>query len=383
MDENELTSRQRLRLWVRIATRLLLLVAIILLLIFAVPRLWNLLMPFALALLLAWMLLPAVRWLQKKLKLSRKAISMVLVILVFAAVGGIVAAFIWALVQQVMNLVDNWNNVLDSIVSSINSLEKYFDRESSFISPDVISNIDSMLARAVDWAKDAVPSFLNTAASRTGTFVRQVPSTFVAIVVFVMASYFFTDGYPAMREWITSRVSKPVRSAGHRVRTVFAGAFGGYIKSQLILSFGVFIILVVGFFIIRQSYGLLLAAAFAVLDFIPIIGAGTVMVPWAVVYLFMGNLRGAVQLLVIWGVIVLYRRVAEPKVLGDQTGLPPILSLIAIYVGMKLGGVWGMVLGPILALVLVNLGRQGVYDSALEDIRMAVADVTALLKNKT
>lgn len=90
------------------------------------------------------------------------------------------------------------------------------------------------------------------------------------------------------------------------------------------------------------------------MDFIPIIGAGTVMVPWAVIDLFMGNYFHAVQLMVIWGTIALFRRVGEPKFVGDQTGLSPIASLISIYIGWRLAGVLGMILGPTIALIALN-----------------------------
>ena len=145
---------------------------------------------------------------------------------------------------------------------------------------------------------------------------------------------------------------------------------------------GVFFILLAGFTLTGQSYALLLALLLAVLDFIPIVGAGTVMVPWAVVCLFTRDLRTAVELLVIWGAIALFRRVGEPKVVGNQTGLSPILSLVSIYVGMKLAGVAGMILGPVVFLVVLNVCRAGVFDGPVADVKLAVRDIRAILKNR-
>ena len=159
-------------------------------------------------------------------------------------------------------------------------------------------------------------------------------------------------------------------------------AFGGYIKSELILSTGVFLILAAGFLLTRQPYGLLLAFALAVLDFIPIIGAGTVMVPWAVIDLLLARFNEAAVLMTIWGVIVVFRRVAEPKVLGDQTGLSPILSLLGIYLGMRLGGVLGMVIGPLLLLVCVNLARLGIFRPTMRDLSLAASDISAILRDR-
>ena len=116
------------------------------------------------------------------------------------------------------------------------------------------------------------------------------------------------------------------------------------------------------------------------LDFVPILGSGTVLVPWAFIDLFLGRFRHAVGLMVVWGVVALFRRVGEPKVLGNQTGLSPILSLVSVYVGMKLAGVLGMVLGPVLCLVVLNIARAGVFDNILADLRLAAGDISAILR---
>ena len=113
-----------------------------------------------------------------------------------------------------------------------------------------------------------------------------------------------------------------------------------------------------------------------------VIGAGTVMVPWAVIDLFTGNLGGAIRLMVIWGLIALFRRVGEPKFVGDQTGLSPILSLVSIYVGMRLGGVLGMIFGPTVLLIALNLVKLGLFDGVRADAEAAVEDVIAILRER-
>ena len=89
----------------------------------------------------------------------------------------------------------------------------------------------------------------------------------------------------------------------------------------------------------------------------------------------------AAQLMVIWGIIALFRRLGEPKILGDQTGLSPILSLVGIYVGMLLGGVLGMIVGPLLLLVFINLTKLGIFSPVMADLSAAASDVAAILKS--
>ena len=126
----------------------------------------------------------------------------------------------------------------------------------------------------------------------------------------------------------------------------------------------------------------LLALGLAILDFIPIIGSGTVMVPWAVIDVLTGNWVHAVGLMVVWGIVCVFRRVAEPKAVGSQTGLSPILSLVSMYVGMRLAGVLGMILGPVLTLVVLNLAGMGLFRGLRADLSAAAWDVAAILSHR-
>ncbi|MEG1720774.1 MAG: AI-2E family transporter, partial [Pseudoflavonifractor sp.] len=242
--------------------------------------------------------------------------------------------------------------------------------------------VNALSDHMIAWLQAAVPSFLTSAATAAGTAAMRLPSFAIALVIFITASYFVTSDYPRLRLLVTDRLSLGLREFFGNVKRTAVGAFGGYVKAQLILSVVVFFILLAGFALVNQPYSVLLAFLLAALDFIPILGSGTVMIPWAVLDLFTGNFRHAVEMMVIWGIIALFRRFAEPKIVGDQTGLSPILSLVSIYIGMKLAGVWGMILGPILSMVLLNIIRLGVFSGLLLDLRLAGADISALLKSQ-
>lgn len=381
MEPMQLTWKQRGELWLRLGVRAALLVLALLALRFVVLPLVSLLSPFVLALVLSWLLNPPVRWLRKKLSLSRGVITLTLLIVVFGLVGVVLWGLTWMAVDQVQALFSNWSGIVDTMMVN---LERVLDWLGGFgdLLPGGASNAGERFAQVVEtWARDAdVSGWVKIVADRAPSLVGQVSSFVVATIVFLMASYFITADYPRLRFFITDRVPAPARSFCGEVRRIFMEAFGGYLKSQLIISFVVFIILGVGFFLIGQPYGLLLALGFAVLDFIPIIGSGTVMVPWAVVDIIVGNYTHAAQLMVIWGIIALFRRMGEPKILGDQTGLSPILSLVGIYVGMLLGGVLGMIVGPLLLLVLINLAKLGIFSPTMADLSAAASDVAAILK---
>lgn len=379
MGQRELSWKERGRLWMRMGIRLLLTAAVLLLLFLAVPPLLSLFMPFVLALIMAWLLNPIVRWFHRKLKISRRLISLLLILFVFGIVGGILFWFIYGIGSEIYSLVTNWDSVREAIASGLDALGGYFERFFSLLPDDVAGWIDSLYQRLMVWLQDVAPTLLTSMGKSAGSFAMSVPSWVVAAIVFLMASYFITADYPSIRFWATERMSPGVHSFLSRVRRVAMGAFGGYVKAQLILSLAVFFILLIGFSVIGQGYALLLAFLLAVMDFIPIIGSGTVMVPWAVISVVIGDYRKALELMIIWGVICLFRRVAEPKVVGDQTGLSPVLSLISIYVGMRLAGVLGMVLGPVVVLIVINILKMDVLAGTRQDLKMAVEDIRALL----
>ena len=381
MEPIQLTWKQRGELWLRLGVRAVLLVLALLALRYGVLPILSLLSPFVLALVLSWLLNPPVRWLQKKLSVSRGIITMALLILVFGVVGGVLWALSWMAVEQVQALFLNWETVVDGMVSSLDRVLEWLGGLSELIPGNAYTAGERLGQLLENWVRDIdVSGWLRMVADRAPSLVGQVSAFVVATIVFLMATYFITADYPRLRFFITDRVPAPARSFCSDVRRIFMEAFGGYLKSQLIISFVVFIILALGFFAIGQPYGLLLALGFAVLDFIPIIGSGTVMVPWAVVDIIVGDYTHAVQLMVIWGIIALFRRLGEPKILGDQTGLSPILSLVGIYVGMLVGGVLGMIVGPLLLLVLINLAKLGIFSSVMGDLSMAASDVAAILK---
>ena len=386
MEYTQLNWHERGQLWLRLGLRGILALGAVALVVWVGLPLASLLSPFLFSLVLAWLLNPAVRWLQRKSNGSRKVISMILIVLVFAVIGGVLFGLGWVAVDQIRWLFDNRQSVLDELLNGllgvVNSFQLWLAGLNGVVPDEVITSSEDLINTLVGWVQELdFSGWFAQMAGQAPSMVTNVSGFAVALVVFMMASYFITGDYPRLRFELTDRVPMVARDFCRCVKDIFMSAFGGYVKSQLILSAGVFIILTIGFLLMRQPYGLLLAFGLAVLDFIPIIGAGTVMVPWAVIDMVLAQYGEAAALMAVWGVIVLFRRFAEPKILGDQTGLSPILSLVGIYVGMKMGGVLGMVVGPLLLLVCINLTKLGIFQPVLDDLALAASDINAILRS--
>ena len=317
------------------------------------------------ALVLAWMLNPAIKWLHKKLGWSRNFLSLLLILLAFAVLFGLLWWLTAGIVSEVLELTKDWESVALSLQGVWERLVNTFARAAALLPDSVEETLLGFVDSFFQWLETAVPLLLSFLGTRLTGMATRLPSFAVSTIVFVMASYFLSAEWPSLRYRAASSLPNGPRFFLSQVKRAATAGFGGYLRAQFLLSVGVFFILLFGFLLIQQDYALLLALGLAlvlaVLDFIPVVGAGTVMV--------------------VWGIIVLFRRVAEPKVLGGQTGLSPILSLVGVYVGMKLGGVLGMILGPVVCLVVINVYRSGVLDNVLADVRLAAGDISAILRS--
>ncbi len=381
MEPKELSWPERGHLWLRLGIRLALFILFLLALFLLVPPLLSLLMPFALALLVAWLLNPLVRVLHQKLGGSRNLISFFLILLLFCLVGGLLSGLIYTATNELISLANNWQSLWDAILAAIDSFSHQLDRVPSVVPSDITDYTRNLIEQFSQWLEKTIPSVISVTATRAGSFAIKLPSVVLGIIVFIMAAYFITADYPRIRFLVTRHFAGQRRARLSDIKHAATSAFGGYVRAQFILSVIVFFILLIGFFIMGQNYAFLLAFLLAIMDFIPIIGAGTFIVPWAVVALLGGDVRTCVSLIVIWAIIVVFRRVSEPKVVGDQTGLSPILSLISIYVGMRVAGVLGMILGPVLCLVAISIARSGLLNGTAADLRLAFNDISSLLSH--
>lgn len=376
---SELTWRQRGRLWLRLSLRLALLLLCLAALAGLTPQLFRLFAPFLLAVPVAWLLSPAVCFLHLKFRISPKFSAAALILLVFVALGALVWGLSTSAVREIVALAGNWDALVTSLQAGMENSSAIFSAWADLLPKWAQATGHDLTGRLFTWLETVIPRFLSSAVDYATGMVRSLPSFGVATVVFVMAAYFLTSDYPQYRATLTGRLPRAILPLLSLVKQAASAGVGGYLRAQVILSVVVFCILLIGFLFIGQPYALLLALALAVLDFIPILGSGTVLVPWMLADLFSGAFRHCLGLLIIWGIVSVFRRISEPKILKDQTGLPPLLSLISIYAGMKVAGVFGMILGPILCMIATDLCRAGLLDGSLADLRLAGRDIAAIL----
>ena len=318
---------------------------------------------------------PLLRFFQRRLRMPRKAGAIVLILILVAALGGIITAIVLRLWGEISSLINNWDQVWNTFQSTYQQLAQDMQRWLSYLPQGVQDVILSLSDRLLAWLRDMAYNLV----PGTTSAVRGLSSFVLAFVFFLLAWFFTAADYPNLRWHLHEKTPKSVRHVGRQAKTAFAAAFGGYVKAEVLVSLGVMVILMVGFLLLKQPYGILLAVLLGIMDFIPIIGSGTVMVPWSIILMAIGNWERGIAMLAVWGVICVFRRVIEPKFVGDQTGLHPLVALLAIYVGLKIGSLLGMILAPVLVLMVRNLWQAGMFHATVRDLTLAARDMAALL----
>ena len=385
MERKELSWKERGRLWFRLSIRGIVGVIIALLVIKFGKTVISLFMPFILALLLAMAINPLILKIQSRVKFRRSKITIFVLVIIFSLSLTVLWILLSAIATEVIGLLNGWEELFNGFQQSIQNLEAITQEMLLKINSDIEipdhGIIDSLTSTIFEYLKVAVSDFSSLTAFARDRVVG-ITSFGVSVLIFAMGCYFITTDYPTICNNLANRLGVNLTELLNQVKAITIAAFGGYIKSRAIVAAGVGFIIFIGFILIGQEYALLLALIMAVLDFIPIIGSGTLLVPWSIIDLLTGNITQGLQLLAIYGVVTVYRNIAEPKVVGDKTGLSPTLSLITIYIGMRVAGVVGMILGPVLTIVIINSLKIGVLRDTRDDLQMAVMDMLSILNNK-
>lgn len=338
----------------------------------------NILMPFLLAFIMAWIFNPVIQVLQKRMRFTRKIFSYILVLVFYAVLFGLCLAFASQVVTQVIELVKAVPSIITQLQSVYNQLISSLQQALVNLPPEydaLRTELFSLLSSAWDWLRRLLSGAIGSVVGITSNIAMALPEFVIFLTVLVLASCIITTDFPNLREniygYLGSKGKNSLRLMGHSFRTAVLGFF----RSQLIFALVDMAIILAAFFIIGVSYPLPIALVLAFLDFIPFFGAGTVLVPWGAICLVLGFFTMGAQLLLLYAILYILRRIFEPRILGGSTGFSSLQMLFSMYAGMKLAGVTGLVIAPIIWIAAVNFLRTGIFDGIFADIRYVVNDI--------
>lgn len=318
-------------------------------------------LPFAAAFVFACLSRKTVLFLCEKLRLPRILSVLVFTFLLFGlAFGGV-----WYLITRTASEGMALAAGLDSGALAEN-LKKLADSASAFaskLSPSlgtvVQSKLDGIFRNVDTLALAAVNRFLPAFADALLAVFHALPRVFLSFGTFLLALFYFGSDYESITAFLKCQLSEKQAAFAHELKREFFDTVLSVLRAYAILLAMTFTELAVGFTVLGLPYALLSALMIALVDILPVFGTGTVLVPWGLGAIFTGNTKLGLCILALYGIITVIRQAAEPKILGSSVGMHPLATLFAMYIGLKLCGIWGLFLFPIGAVILKNLNENG------------------------
>ena len=319
----------------------------------------NLLLPFVIALLVAWLLRPLGRLYRQRAPKLASALIVVTVLLFYLLLGFLamllLVDLLTGLAQYLGKLPELYTQTIEpglrNLYANAQDLAARFD-------PSVADVVNMVLPQVISSVGGAVTNFSVTAVGKLTGLVTALPSVLISALIAVIASFFTAVSYDSMKAFLQRNLpAKFTETAGYAIRS-FRNIIRQYGKSYLLVMLITFGELTLGLLIIGVRRAILLAALIAIFDIFPVVGAGAILLPWAVISLIQGKTLQALGLLILYVVILVVRQFLEPKVVGKQVGLPPLVTLACMFVGTSLFGAWGLFGLPIGAAILVNLNND-------------------------
>lgn len=312
--------------------------------------------PFLIAFIIASIIEPLIKKVTKWTKLTRKTSSIIVLVITFGTIIGLIIWGVTVLVSEASNLLSSLNQYIDATSVMLTNLTKSIDLEKfRFLSTfkELLQNSSSNIIETVtNMIQNILTSLLNV--------ITKIPTIAIYTVITFIAIYFIvTDRIYILDQLEYHFPKKWVRKFSLQLRKIIS-SLGSYLKAEAILVFISFIISLVGLYIFKFmgmniQYPLLAAVGIGFVDALPILGAGTIMVPWGVISGINGDWTLGVYIIALWLIMSIVRQFIEPKIVSSKIGIHPIFTLIAMYTGYKIIGIMGMFLGPIILIILKNV----------------------------
>lgn len=335
-------------------------------------------MPFVIGWCISAIAAPVVNWLEKHFKIVKKLGSALIVVLViglivlvfYLAVSRIVAE-VGDLVKNIPELYSQLEIGLGTIGDSLSGLFQRLPEETQIALQSMMDNINQYMG-------DLISRIGEPTVTAAGNLAMRLPFYLVSVLVAVISAYFFTVEREEVLNWAKKVMPQSVVKRMTLVMDNLRYAVGGYFRAQFKIMGIVFLILLLGFALLKIKYFALVAFLIAFLDFLPFFGTGTAMIPWALYKLLVGDYKTALLLVVIYAITQVSRQILQPKLVADSMGMNPLVTLILLYVGYRVSSVLGLILSVPIGMVVINMCQVGAFDYIFDDARILIDGILRL-----
>ena len=318
-------------------------------------------LPFIIAFLIVAMARPIINKIANHTKISKPIVSIFVLsmLLVFSAL--VLGVILTITIEQVGNIaegiIEGLSREENFVLVIFNSIDKLTERL-PFLN-NLLGSEESVYNLVIEMLLDGAKSMSARLTNYLAKMITALPSIVVTLIVFTLALFYFAKDY----DKIGNRIIKLLPKRAGNIALIFKNdvllVVSKYLKSYLILLLITFAELISGFLILGIDNSFVLALIIAIVDMLPILGAGTVLVPWSIVMLILGNYKLAIGLFVLAGITYFSRQFLEPKILSDQMNVHPLITLLFMYAGLKIAGFIGLIVAPVVAFIIkITLSRM-------------------------
>ena len=328
-------------------------------------------MPFLIAFIISLIIEPCIKFIMRKTNLTRRTSSIMIFILVTIVILGILSWIIITLFSESSSLLQSLNDYFDKASTQLQSFIQRFDFDKIKLSNEILNIVQEstgdFLQTVSNWLKNALNGLVN--------IITKIPEIAICVGITILALYFICVDKIYILDQIEYHLPKTwVRRLSTHLKDLIK-TLGGYLKAETTLILVSFVISLVGLYVLaflkfNIPYPLLMALFIGFVDALPILGSGTVMIPWAIISSLNGDLSLGIAIVTLFIIMSIVRQFLEPKLVSKNIGVHPIFTLIAMYTGFKITGVIGLLVGPIVLIIIknifANLIDQGVFKTIFD-----------------
>ena len=312
--------------------------------------------PFLIAYIISLIVEPVIKKIANKCGFTRKTASIIVLILFFSLIVGIISWIIFSIFSEATNLLSGLNIFLEKAVDFISNIIKKIDINKFQNSEELRnlfqnSSID-LLNKIINFIRELLDSIIN--------LIKDIPTFFIFFIITILATYFITSDkfyiLDRMEHHLPHKWMKNIIKHSREITS----SLGNYLKAEIIMIFISFIIVLIGLYIfyfigMNIKYPILIAILIMIVDALPILGSGTVMIPWGIFEIINGDNGLGFSILGLYIITLVIKQLLEPKIVSNKIGIHPIFTLLAMYTGFKFLGIIGLLLGPIILIILKNV----------------------------
>ena len=321
----------------------------------------TLLFPFVAALFIAYILRRPIRFLSRKTTLPRKASAVVMVLIFYGTIGTLLVLGSIRAFSFVSDLVQSLPRIYLQYVNPVmRELFQELEHALGETDPAVLDTVDYLWGQLTQSLSSLVSDLSLTSMEAISSLASSLPALFIRLLLMVISTFFIAMDYDAMASFCMRQLDGWVRELVLTVKEYVVGTLFVCIRSYALIMSITFCELAVGLAIIGIENSVLISLGIAIFDILPVLGTGGVMIPWAIISAVLGDIPMALKLLALYLVITVVRNIIEPKIVGKQIGLHPVITLVSMFAGVQLFGVAGLFGFPIGLSLILYLNRTGV-----------------------